>query len=160
MGEKMTEIIKIESEDAKRLESMFRDLQYKDQRNIVISALRKSTKPVIPAVKGNIIHSVTGNLKKSIGLLSVRNEPAIIIAARKRSGFKGFHGHFLEDGTEERKYITKSGAEHRTGRMHSSKSYAGYFRKGVDATNQIAINTMGDEWYRAIEKYHQKHRLK
>jgi len=150
---------KIESPDAERLEKVFRDLQYKQQRSIIISALRKATKQTLTQAKANIVHSVTGNLRRSIGLLVMRNEPAVIVGARKRGSFIGHHGHLVEDGTVERSYTTKLGNVHRTGRMKSSASYAGYFRRAVASTEKIAVDIMGEEWYKAIEKYHRKYGL-
>jgi hypothetical protein len=157
MGKEVKHIV---SADAENLEKVFKDLQFKEQRSIMISAFRKATKQTVARTKSNIYHNVTRNLYRSIGVLTVRNEAAIIVGARKRGAFKGWHGHLVEDGTKERSYRTKLGNIHRTGRMSASGAYAGYFRKAIASTENAVLKIMGDEWYAAIDKFHKKHRIR
>jgi hypothetical protein len=160
----MVNNFKIESPDQERLQRLFSELQYKDQRNIVISALRKATKPTVELAKSNIHHSVTGNLRKSIGLLTVRNEAAVIVGARKRKPFKGSHGHLVEEGTVDRWAKTWHGKpllnKRFTGKMNASRPYAFWMKKAVNTTSEYAVNVMGAEWYNAIERFHVKYGLR
>jgi hypothetical protein len=150
--------LKIESPDQARLLQAFQEMAEKDKRSILISAFRKSTKPALEAVKANV-HVKSGNLKRSIGLLVLRNEVGVILGARMRGGFKGYHGHLVESGTNARHYMTKNGVRHNTGRMNENKSYGGYFRRGIEATNKISLNILTQEWQKSIERFHRKHGL-
>jgi hypothetical protein len=155
----MADKITVESPDLLKLQRTFEALEYKDQRNIIVSAFRKATKPTIAEAKGHI-HNVTRNLFKSVGLLVVKNEVAVIVAARKKNGFKGWHGHLVEEGTRSRHYYTKKGKEHKTGRMDSSKSYSFWLKRAVDSTSEKVRDTVGDEWYASIQRFHVKYGLR
>lgn len=149
----------ITSPDMLRLEKTFQDLAYSEKRSVLISAFRKATKPTVEAIRSNAPRK-SGNLKRSIGILTARNEIAVIVAARRNRGFKGAHGHLVEFGTKERSYITKKGNEHRTGRMDYGKSYGGYFKRGIESTQSGVMKTLGDEWYKSIERFHRKNGLR
>lgn len=151
----------ITSPDMLRLEKTFNDITNpRGKKEIMISAFRKATKPTLDMAKMNAPLGKTGNLKKSIGLLVARNEVAVILGARKTKGYKGWHGRLVEDGTKDRYYITKSGKRHFTGRMNPMGSYAKYFERAVKSTEKDVLDTVGDEWYKAIEMYHRKNGLK
>jgi len=151
--------IEITAPDMLRLEKMFQKLEYNDQRSVLISAFRKATRPTVDAVRSNAPRK-TGNLKRSIGILTARNEIAVILAARRNSGFKGWHGHLVEFGTRERSYTTKKGNVHRTGRMDYAKSYGGFFTRGVDSTSSEVQNILADEWYKSTDRFIRKHGLR
>jgi hypothetical protein len=154
----------IQSPDLKKLEQTFADLQYKEQRNIMLSAFRKATKPTVERAKSNIFHSVTGNLRRSIGLVTVRDEIAVIIGARKRGAFMGHHGHLVEEGTVDRWATTWRGkplkTKRFTGKMSAGKPYAFYLKHSVDATEKSVQDTMAKEWYDSILRFHNKHGIK
>lgn len=166
--------LKIESPDQARLMQAFQEMAEKDKRSILISAFRKATKPALNAVRSGI-HSRTRNLYKSIGLLTMRDETGVILAARTRGGFKGYHGHLVESGTNSRHYVAKKtmhlkrpgggwysvkeGDNVYTGRMNEHKSYGGYFKRGIDATNRTSLNILTEEWQKSIERFHRKHGL-
>jgi HK97 gp10 family phage protein len=128
------------------------NMAYKDKRRILISALKRASKPTLEMAVANSPVGRTGNLKKSIGQIGVGNEIAIIIGARTKGGFKGFHGHLVNDGTVDRHYITKLGNEHKTGKMSVTKSYFHFFTRAVDATEDHAINTLSNEWQKGVAK--------
>jgi hypothetical protein len=166
--------LKIESPDQVRLMEAFQEMAQKDKRSILISAFRKSTKPTLNAVRANV-HTKTRNLYKSIGLIVLRNEVGVVLGARTKGGFKGFHGHLVEAGTNSRGYVAKKtihiktsngwfsvkeGERVRTGRMNENKSYGKYFQRGVESTNQESLNILTSEWANAIERFHRKHGLK
>lgn len=143
-----------------RLERTFQDLDYRKQRNVMISAFRKATRPTVEAVKSNAPIGATGNLRRSIGILTARNEIAVILGARKGKGFKGWHGHIVEEGTNDRYYTTKNGKRKFVGRMNPNGSYAKYFRRGIESTEKQVMNILGEEWYKAIDRYHRKNGLR
>lgn len=151
--------IEITAPDMLRLEKTFQKLQYSDQRSVLLSAFRKATRPSVNAVRSNVSVK-TGNLKRSIGILTARNEIAVVLAARRNSGFKGWHGHLVEFGTRERSYTTKKGNQHRTGRMDYGKSYGGYFTRGIESTRTEVQNILADEWYKSVERFMRKHGMR
>jgi len=154
------------SPDMLRLQKTFQNLRYIDQRKVLISAFRKATKPVLDQVKANAPAQAGGkrNLKRSIGLLVARNEIAVILAARKNRGFKGAHGHLVEDGTKDRYVKTWRGKplkkKRYTGRMNPSGSYAGFFKRAIDSKGGGVMKTLGEEWYKAIQRFHDKNGLR
>lgn len=152
--------IKIDDRDAVKLRQAFQEMQVYDQKKIFNAALRKATRPTVLAGKSNAPVGKTGNLKRSIGTIIPRNEVAIIIGARRRGGFKGHHGTIVEEGTVARQYTTKLGNIHRTGRMKGSGSYAHFLSKAVRSTEPHVLNTMGDEWYKSIQKFMAKHAVR
>jgi len=152
--------VQIESTDLVKLQRTFEDLEYRDQKSIMMSALRKAVKPTNEQAKRNIYHSVTRNLFKSIGTLVYKNEIAVLVGARKKGGFHGWHGHLVEEGTVERQYITKKGNIHKTGRMNVSKPYSHWLLRAVNSTEKEVTDTMGDEWYNSIERFHKKNGLR
>lgn len=148
--------LEIQAPDILRLEKTFQDLAYSDQRNVLLSAFRKATKPTVDAVKANAPQGKHDNLRKSIGLLTAINEIAVILAARRKRPFKGDLGAIFEDGTKERQYKTKRGMIHRTGHIIGLK----YFQKGIDTTQNKVLESLGDEWHKSIERFHRKHGLR
>lgn len=154
--------IEITSPDMIRLSKVFQKLAYEDQREVLLDAFEKATRPTVMAVKANapVRSGGTGNLRKSIGLLVAKNEIAVIIAARRNKGYKGWHAHLVEFGTRQRSYVTKNGNEHRTGRMDYLKPYGGFFNRGIDATQPIVMKRLGDEFMSAIDRFHREHGIK
>jgi len=152
--------IKMDDRDMVRLGEAFQEMQGADQKKIFNDAFRKATKPTVQLAQSNAPVGKTGNLRRSIGAIIPRNAVAIIIGARQRGGFKGYHGIIVEEGTEERHYITRRGNMHKTGRMNSGAHYAHFLKKAVKQTEPEVLNTMGNEWYKAIQKYMTKHNVR
>jgi len=138
------------------LQKTFDNLAYKDKRGIILTAFRKATKPTIELAKQNAPTGRTGNLRKSIGMVPVKEESAVWIGARVVSGFKGFHSHLVENGTVERWYMTKKGKKHPTGKMNPNAIYAHFWKRSLDATEKQLWDTVQVEWNRAIEKFIEK----
>jgi HK97 gp10 family phage protein len=160
--------IKVECPDLIKLEKCFKDMQFVDKKKIINSAFRKALAPTVLAAQKNI-HSVTGNLSKSIGIVISRDELVAIVGARVRGGYKGYHAHLVENGTIERHYIIKKtrsmvnpqtgqwlnfkkGDTQNTGKMNPNAGYAGFLRRAVKSTGNEALNIMANAWYEAIDK--------
>jgi HK97 gp10 family phage protein len=135
------------------LEKTFDNFQHKDKKRIFIAAFRKSTKPTIEMAKANAPIGKTMNLSKSIGMVPMSEDIGVWLGARVIGGYKGHHGHLVEDGTVDRFYYTKKGNIHRTGKMNPNGRYAGFFRKAADATEEQVINTLTQEWHNAIARF-------
>lgn len=129
------------------LEKTFSNFAYKDKRNIIISAFRKATKPTVDQAKANAPVGATGNLRKSIGFVPIRGQAGAYVGARIKGGFRGYHGHLVEEGTVERFRKSKDNAS--TGKMR----YSGFWRRAMISTEQQVMNTVADEWYKSIEKF-------
>lgn len=67
-------------------------------------ALKKVAKPFIKDIRENI-NDVTGNLRKSIGVIkkvkSRKGRPYILVGPRYYGNFKGFHAHLVEYGRQQ-----------------------------------------------------------
>jgi HK97 gp10 family phage protein len=135
------------------LEETFSNFAYKDKRKIFMDAFRKATKPTVEQARTNAPQGRTGNLKKSIGVVPIADQTGVWVGARVVYGFKGFHGHLVEQGTVDRFYITKKGNRHNTGKMNVGAAYSRFFQKAVDATENQVVNTVTNEWHKAIERF-------
>jgi hypothetical protein len=133
----------------KALEETFKNFEYKDKRNILLSAYRKATKPTIDAARDNAPKDHTGNLRRSIGLVPIRGEIGVYVGARIRGGFKGYHGYILEHGTRNRMYVTKNNVEHKTGHMTRTN----FFKNAVASTEDQMIDLVTKEWFAAVDKW-------
>jgi len=129
-----------------QLEEFFNSLSEIDQRKIFIDAFRRSTKPLVARAKANVPKR-TGNLLRSIGTLQVPKEIEILVGAMKGRGKKGWHGHLVENGTQERfrKSETGSGA---TGKMIGSH----FFEKAYIGADKEIEDGVEQEWYLAIDR--------
>jgi len=143
----------IETYGIDALEKTFENFQYKDKRKILIAAFRKATRPLSDLARSNAPVGKTGNLKRSIGQVPMRGEMGMWIGARVIGGYRGFHGHLVEDGTVDRFYITKKGNKHATGHMSVTKPYSGFFRKAARATEAQAIRSIESDWHDAIARF-------
>jgi hypothetical protein len=142
----------IETYGFEGLEKTFKNFQYKDKRAIFLNAFRKATRPTVEMAKRNAPIGKTGNLNKSIGVVPIADDIGIWVGARVIGGYRGFHGHLLEEGTGLRSYTTKKGNTHRTGRMSQNASYSKFFQKAVEATEDQVMDTVKTEWYNAIAR--------
>jgi hypothetical protein len=151
---------KVESPDFIKLEKTFLEMSEWDQYKMGIAALRKGTKPTEIQAQSNIVHSITGNLKKSVGTIAMRTETAVIIGARKGKGYKGWHGHLVEEGTVDRWATTWRGkplkTKRFTGKMNASEPYAFWLRKAVQSTEQQSLEITANELYKSILEVHKK----
>lgn len=103
----MADFIKIDTKGDKELQEYFRRLPPHISRKLVISAARKSARPVVRDAKANLRASWgerSGNLQKSIGTraLPQSSNPQGAIAAGVLigKGKKGYHAHLLEKGVK------------------------------------------------------------
>lgn len=138
------------------LEKTFENFQYRDKRNILINAFRKAVKPTLDAAKSNVPRGKTGNLYKSLGIVPMQENIGVYVGARVIGGYRGFHGHLVEDGTVNRYVKTEKGKRlskpRFTGKMNPNANYAGFFRKAVNATEDQVMNSVTKEWYDAIAR--------
>ena len=143
----------IETHGFEALEKTFDNFAYKDKRNIFTAAYRKATKPMVEQSKANAPLGRSGNLKRSMGMVPMKDQIGAWVGARVTGGYKGFHAHLVENGTVERFYTTKKGNKHFTGKMNPNAGYARFFQKAFDATEKQAVDTITEEWYRAIDRF-------
>jgi HK97 gp10 family phage protein len=122
------------------------NMAFKDKRRILIPALKRASKPTLEMAVANSPVGKTGNLKKSLGQIAVGNEMAIIIGARKKGGFKGFHGGLIDFGTMMRFRKTKGNAP--TGMVKPT----GFFSRAVRSTKKQAVDTLSKEWQKGVAK--------
>jgi len=134
----------------KQLSDLFDDLKKGQKRSVVISAFKKSSKPMLRTIKANLIARTkakrSGNLAKSLGTKAVRGKSILHLGARTFGNFKGFHSHLIEKGTGERYYTTKSGAIHVTGKVKGRY----WFRSGVESTTKETIDGFIDNTTKSL----------
>ena len=135
--------VEIKTDQVMILENFFKDLSTLDQKKIFNSAFRKAAKPLVNRAKMTAPRR-SGRLQKSIGTMSISGSINIIVGAVKRRG--GWHGHLVEEGTEERFRKTKKGA--RTGSVTGTH----FFENAYNASENEIINTIQDEWLNEIDR--------
>jgi len=127
------------------LEDFFNKLSHIDQKRIFTNGFRRAARPLTQKAKADAPKGKTGNLRRSIGSLMVKDDIAIIIGAKKFGRYKGHHGHLVEDGTAPR--VRKSGGS--TGTMPGN----GFFENAYKSTYPKIRGDIQDEWYKEIDKY-------
>lgn len=137
--------VNIDATSVQHLEEFFQELSDKDQRKIFLTAYRKSVKPLLADAKAAAPVGKTGNLRNSIGTSELPNEIAILAGTLKRR--KGWHGHLVENGTVERFRRTKSGKQVSTGKMVGTH----FFEKAYNANEEAIVNSVNQEYYKAID---------
>ncbi len=137
------------------LEGFFYDLSVINQRAVLTKAYRRASKPLAERakqlapqgeprkIKGR--YYAGGNLEKSIGIMLVPREIAVLVGARKGGGSKGWHGHLVESGTKER--FRKNGGA--TGRVIGRK----FFESAFEQTSEQVYGGIESEWYDELDKY-------
>jgi HK97 gp10 family phage protein len=129
------------------LQKVFDYMGNADKKKIQIAAFRKAVKPTEQMMRDLAPHGKTGNLRKSIGTVMMRDQVGVYVGARIKGGYKGYHGHLVEDGTEYRFRKSKNNAP--TGRTR----YKGFVRNAVRITEPLVLNTVRSEWDKAIERF-------
>lgn len=143
--------IRVNTDQIKLLEDFFADLSTADQRKIFLAAFRRGSKPIISEAQV-MVPKRTGNLQRSIGTMPLQDEVALLIGARKGGGQKGWHGHFVENGTTERFYRTKKGKTKSTGKMPASH----FFEGAYDRNEEKMVDAIQDEWLSEIDRLIQR----
>jgi len=95
-----------------KLEAFFRSLSRSEKYQMVMEAYQEATTPLTDQAKANLIRGLqrrsrTMNLYGSIGMVKATktgnsNYIEAKVGARKYKPFKGFHGHLIDAGTQER----------------------------------------------------------
>jgi HK97 gp10 family phage protein len=129
------------------LQGVFNHMDQADKRKIMLSAFKKAVKPTEMVMRDNAPHGKTGNLRRSIGTIVMKDQVGVYVGARIKGGYKGYHGHIVEEGTVQRFRKTKNNAP--TGKMR----YKGFVRAAVKFTEPMVLNTVRDEWDKAIERF-------
>lgn len=91
----------------KEIDAVLRGLPRQMQDSILKSAHADAAKPLIDAAKHIVPVGKTKNLQTSIGVerISIKktNEVGLVqVGPRRKSGYKGFHGHLIEYGKTNR----------------------------------------------------------
>lgn len=137
--------ISVNSQQIESLREFFDGLSAADQRRIFLTAFRRAAKPIITEAKATVPRR-TGNLARSIGSIAVANEAAILVGAKKSGGYKGWHGHLIENGTVNRFRKTKNNAA--TGRVIGTK----FFENAYTNNEHFITQYTEEEMLQAIDK--------
>ena len=133
----------------KELNELFDGLKKGAKKSIMISAFRKASKPIIQTAKSNLTNNKSGNLKKSLGTKSHSYLPILKLGARIYGNYKGYVGHLINDGTDERQYKTKKGKIHRTGKLKGNH----FWDRALASTGKAVEKSIQKEVFNSFEKY-------
>lgn len=119
----------------------------KSQNKAIVSAFRSASKPTQTSLENNSPYD-TGNLSRSMGFS--KGKGSIIdygkVGSLRRKG--GFHGHLLNDGTNQRR--TKDGWN--TGKLNATN----FFKKSWENNIQIMRNIIGVRISKIVENHFKK----
>ncbi len=138
--------VQIKTDQIKVLEDFFQGLSNIDQRKIFMASFRRAARPLIAAARAGAPQR-TGKLRKSIGSVEVPNEIAILVGAKLSGTYKGWHAHFIENGTAERFRRKKGGAP--TGKVTATH----FFENAYNATEQEMFSNIEKEWHEEIDRF-------
>jgi len=130
----------IDARNVDILKEFFNDLSVTNQKKVLLAGFRKAARPLVKTAK-MLVPQDTGRLMKSIGTMAIPREAAILVGAKKP---KGFHGHFTESGTVQRK--RKSGG--RTGKVRGTK----WFETAFELTHKEMYSTIDEEFYQSMNR--------
>jgi len=136
--------ITIRTDQIKILEDFFQSLGTTDQRKIFTAGFKKAAKPLLDAMKANVPVK-TGSLRKSLGSAMESGTISILVGARTFGAHKGYHGHLVEHGTNNR--FRKNGGA--TGKVQGTH----FVDKSFYDTEKQVYGAITDEWYNEIDKF-------
>ena len=145
--------VKVNTYGFEGLEKTFYNLERLDKKRVLNAAFKKAVEPTVLMALNLVPKGKTLNLFKSIGTVPMDETIGIIVGARKTGGYKGYHGFIVEEGTVDRKYITKKNSvEHKTGKMNPNGRYAHFMQKAVDSTEDQVTASIERQWHDAIQR--------
>lgn len=83
------------------------------------------------------IKDKTGNLRNSIGYSVYKNKAGVIVGARNKNGYKGYHANLIEFGTKNRWYKSKKGKIHELGAIKPKLFLRTAFESNKPSLNDI-----------------------
>lgn len=107
--------VKLSVTGLKEIDDVLRGMPLQLQDRVLKTAHADAAKPLIDTAQSIVPVGDTHNLEKSIGVerINIKRVDGIgvvQVGPRRRGGFKGFHGHFIEfsktnrDGTKSKKF--------------------------------------------------------
>lgn len=134
----------------KELDDVFTALRQSTKRSIVISAFRKSVKPVLDEAKSNLgSHRRTGQLMRALQIRPINREVGIRFGTRKGKGIKGWYGHIIEHGTIERFRTTKTGKKVSTGKIKPTN----FFANAINNNRKQVEDSVREEIFMSFDRY-------
>ena len=132
----------------KELDRVFDGLKDGSQRSVIISALRRASKPILADAKSNLRSDTkigSGNLINCIGVITMRKVAGIQVGVRKTAPWKAWYGRLINSGTKERFRKTKSGVRVSTGKLDATNFFTDAYNKNTnivadDFSNQMIIS--------------------
>lgn len=121
-------------------------LNPRQQKSMIMSAYRKSAKPLVTAAKGNLrsrrsTKNTGSSLYKALGVKPNSRKVIMLVGSRTYKSFTGFHGHLVEYGTKQRFRKTKTGKRVPTGRVKPMRFWTDALRSTADTVgNSITKN--------------------
>jgi len=129
-------------------------MDFKQRRAVFMSAYRKAAKPLVQETKQNLksrrkSKAAGSNLNKSIGVKAKSKQVMLLVGARTYGNFKGFHGHLLNYGTQERFRKTKSRKRVSTGKMPAMN----FWTDALESKTELVGNSIQGEIENALRKW-------
>jgi HK97 gp10 family phage protein len=139
---------------AKEIDALLKALPRELTHQVLSSAHLAAAKPLVDREKLLAPEGPTGNLVDSIGAVKIPFKRAevvgeVIVGPRRRSPYRGFHGHMVEFGTRQR--TNKSGANR--GRMTARPFARPAFRQEQANVQKLIGVSVGKSMLRTMRRY-------
>lgn len=144
--------------DLKEFEKMMKGLNEKMRRRKLLQIIRSVAGPAEKAARQEVAmiereawvrekRITTGNLEGSIGRFAGKSKeyPNVMVGARAKGSYKGWHGHLVHDGTKNRR--TKKGISRGAAKPDP------FMQRAFDKTR----NQVRADFEKQVAKYIEKH---
>jgi len=134
----------IDIEGWKKFEKAVKSIPLEYKRRELLTPLRRSAIPTVKALRRQVTkHTDSGTLYDSVGTITGTSKtfPNVLVGYRVDETFRGFHGLFLEEGTEARFRKGAKGGRISTGKMPALR----LVEKAAKASEQEAIRALESE---------------
>ena len=146
----MSVTVKIQGVEA--IQQLLVGLDESLKHRILIRALNRTAKPILSAAEKNVWTAQrSGRLYRSLGIKQTKIRgyaiPMITIGARTGGKFKGYHAHWIEDGTKQRFRKTKSGKKVSTGSVSGLR----FWSRALESNSSTIDREMQQNIIRGIQ---------
>jgi len=144
------EVLHISNE--KELMKLFEELTEKNQKKVAVSAMKKSASIILNEAKSRFNGVKKGKSKTNYKNItfkskSMRNKIGVVL------GVKDYKARFIDKGTKDRYFTSKSGKKHFTGKIEPTNFFSG----AVEAKENEAQKTISDNLIISLERLVKKY---
>ncbi len=140
--------IRVDIFGVKELNDLFEELTKASKKSIFQGAFKVAARPIIKDAKKGLNRTRYKKLKQSIGVKTNRYQPVLWVGARIYNQYKGYLGHIVNDGTDERFY-KQNGVAHYTGSIKGND----FWNNAILHNREQVNDSIQKEVFESFERY-------